>query len=199
MLAERDGACRTLLQEAGYWPLDRLEVLEIGCGDGRNLGRLVEWGADPARLHGWDVDPERIGEAKRRWPALDLQVTDATSAELRPASIDLVLLFTVLSSVLDDGVARSIADKARSALRPDGSILWYDFTVRNPRNRHTRGMRRRDIGCLFPGFRLELRRMTLLPPLARRLGDRADALYPLLARLPFLQGHYLGLLRPPCP
>jgi alpha-beta hydrolase superfamily lysophospholipase len=42
---------------------------------------------------------------------------------------------------------------------------------------------------------LELERATLLPPLARLVAPRSRLAARALARLPWLRGHYLGLLR----
>src|SRR5215212_9768714 len=72
ILAEREAAMRALLHRHHRWPPARLDILEVGCGDGYNLGTLLGWGAEPARLHGIDLATERIALAKRRWPELDL-------------------------------------------------------------------------------------------------------------------------------
>ena len=80
-------------------------------------------------------------------------------------------------------------------LRVGGGVLWYDFRFNNPANRNVRGMGRRSIIRLFPNFELRLQSLTLLPPLARRLGPLTSVLYPALARLPFLRTHWLGLLK----
>jgi hypothetical protein len=66
----------------------------------------------------------------------------------------------------------------------------------NPRNRDVRGIRRREIAALFPDCRLELRRVTLAPPVARWLAPRAPLFVRLLGAIPLLRTHYLGALRP---
>lgn len=82
-------------------------------------------------------------------------------------------------------------------LRPGGAVLWYDFFIKNPRNPHTRPIRKATLQSYFPEFDIELKTLTLFPPLARRLGPLTPMLYPALASLPFLRGHYLGLLSAP--
>jgi hypothetical protein len=99
--------------------------------------------------------------------------------------------------VLDDAMARRLAAEACRVLRAGGAVLWYDFRFNNPRNSHVRGMKRAAVQKLFPGFRLELRTVTLAPPLARRLGPFTGLLYPALSCLPFLRTHYAGLLLKP--
>ena len=50
-----------------------------------------------------------------------------------------------------------------SVLRSDGSILWYDFHVNNPRNPDVRRVTNNDIRDLFSGCSVELHRITLAP------------------------------------
>jgi len=49
----------------------------------------------------------------------------------------------------------------------------------------------------FAGYEVQLRSLTLLPPLARRLGPWTEALYPLLGLCPWLRTHLVGLLIKP--
>jgi len=84
----------------------------------------------------------------------------------------------------------------RRVLKPDGIILWYDFRFDNPWNRAVRGIGRREIHELFPEYRIELRRVTLAPPIARWIAPRSRLVACALARLPPLRTHYLGVLRP---
>jgi len=198
MVAERTRVLAGMLLQAGRLPLGDRRVLDLGCGDGEVLAGLVRWGAVPGRLTGIDVQPDAVARAHARWPALCFDVADATAVPYRDASFDLVLSFTLFTSILDDGVARRVAGEARRVLRPGGALLWYDFRVGNPWNPHVRGMSRRRIHALFPGWHPTLRLVTLLPPLARRLHALAPVLYPALAALPPLRTHWVGLLeRPP--
>jgi hypothetical protein len=65
---------------------------------------------------------------------------DATLADIAPASQDLVLQSTVFSSLLDDAFQQRLADAMWRWLKPGGAVVWYDFTVDNPRNRDVRGV-----------------------------------------------------------
>ena len=52
--------------------------------------------------------------------------------------------------------------------------------------------------CLFAGFRGHWTSLTLLPPLARRLGPLTPFAYPALAAIAPLRTHLLGvLIKPP--
>jgi hypothetical protein len=51
-----------------------------------------------------------------------------------------------------------------------------------------------EIRSLFSGLEIHLHRITLAPPIARRIPESLlPLLYPLLATLPILRTHYLGL------
>ena len=52
-----------------------------------------------------------------------------------------------------------------------------------------------EIAALFPGCRLTLRRVTLAPPLARRLARVSWLASMVLARVPWLCTHTLGVIR----
>ena len=90
-----------------------------------------------------------------------------------------------------ENVARSIARVVASR----GIIVWYDMRYPNPWNRNIRPMTKSRIRELFPSFELQLKSLTVLPPLARHLGRRTNSIYPLLDAVPMLHSHYLGFLR----
>src|SRR5687767_6228526 len=73
ILRERARAVGKMLGGAGLLPLSCSRVLEIGCGTGQVLAGLTEWGALPENLHGIDLLPDRIEEARRRFPAMQFQ------------------------------------------------------------------------------------------------------------------------------
>ena len=84
-------------------------------------------------------------------------------------------------------------------VRPGGAVLWYDFTVNNPRNPDVRGVPLARVAQLFPQARIDARRVTLAPPLARVLCRVHPALYGLFNTLPFLRTHVLAWVGKPGP
>jgi hypothetical protein len=80
-------------------------------------------------------------------------------------------------------------------LRPSGLILWYDFWL-NPVNPQTRGIRPAEIKRLFPNCRYEFHRITLAPPIARRLVPISWGLCLFLEGLKIFNSHYLVAIRP---
>lgn len=195
--AERRAALEALLAAEGRLPLARLRVLEVGCGSGEVLASLVRYGAEPELLHGIDLRDDAVDEARRAHPDMHWQCGNAESLGLPSASFDLVLAFTVFSSILDDAMAHHLAAEIERVLRPGGAVLWYDFRCASPYNRNVRGMTAARIATLFPGWPSALRAVTVLPPLVRALGRAAPALYPLLARVPLLRTHWIGMIRRP--
>ena len=194
ILRERERGMEQLLRDYGRWSLDGSTILEVGCGSGNVLAGLRKWGARPKRLYGVDLLPERIAAARKRYPAIDFRCANAEELDFENGTFDLVLVFTVFSSILDQGMADNVAGEVGRVLTRDGAVLWYDFRYDNPRNPHVRGMTRMAIRRLFPDFRHDLRTMTVLPPLVRRLGRLTPVLYPALAAIPALRTHYLGML-----
>jgi len=193
------GAARALLDALGRAGMSRLgdaRVLEIGCGSGHWLRELVQWGVRPDRLVGIDLITERLGDARARCaPGLGLAAASAAALPFADGLFDIVLQSTVLTSVLDATVRERIAAEMMRVLRPGGVVLWYDFLVDNPRNPDVRGVDRRELLRLYPGCELDMRRVTLAPPIARLLAPRMWTLAALLSAMPFMCTHYAGTVR----
>jgi SAM-dependent methyltransferase len=204
---QRVRAALDLLRREGLADLRERRILEIGCGRGDWLADLEGWGARRELLAAIELDPVRGEAAQARFAAwrsesgevraagADVRIGDASRLPWAAGSFALVIQSTVFSSVLRPDVRAAIAAEMTRVLRPDGAILWYDLRVDNPRNLNVGGVRGAEIRALFPDFRLRLRRVTLAPPLARRLVPRSWLLAGLLERFVVLNTHYLGLLR----
>lgn len=195
---ERQRALLALLKTHAPGPLGELDLLEIGCGHGDNLLELLRLGFDPARLVANELLPERVAAARRRLPA-ELRVLegDALALPLPDAGLDLVLQSTVFSSILDDGFQQRLAAAMWRWLKPGGAVLWYDFTVDNPRNPDVRGVPRARIEALFPGGRIDARRVTLAPPIARRVVKLHPAAWRWFNAVPLLRTHLLAWIEKP--
>jgi SAM-dependent methyltransferase len=195
ILQERERVTLSLLRDEGFTGLEVLRILDVGCGRGYWLRELIKWGASPALLHGIDLLEDRVREAEVLGPpGITWHSGSAAQLPFAAAQFDLVMQSTVLSSVLDPDLRAGIAAEMGRVLAPGGAVLWYDFTYDNPRNRDVTGIPRREIVRLFPAWTLHLRRVTLAPPIARRI---PAALYPFFTFFPFLRTHYVGVLRPP--
>lgn len=185
-----------MLLERFERPLARCRILDLGCGSGHVLGWFRERGALPSNLVGIDLLPAKIALARNRFPDFTFFDQNAECIDLPDRSFDLVAVLTVFSSILDLGMAHNVARTMRRLLKGDGAIVWYDMRYPNPWNPNLKAMTRPRIQELFPSFALQLESVSLLPPIARRLGPLTGKVYPVLASVPPLRSHYLGLLRP---
>jgi ubiquinone/menaquinone biosynthesis C-methylase UbiE len=176
-------------------PLSAQKILDVGCGAGFWLRKFIKWGATPKNVFGIDLMGDQVAEAGQRLPiGTTLRVESATKMSFADESFDLLLQFTVFSSVLHFPTRIKMAREMSRVLKPGGHIVWYDFFVNNPWNPNVRGVGRREIRALFPGYRGSFRRITVAPPLIRRMGSLVPAVYPILASLTICFTHYLAIL-----
>ena len=201
ILAERDG----LLREA----LDRIRasrvghegpctIVDLGCGEGHVLASIIAPDPDASGV-GIDLLERRLHLARAQHPKLPLVAANGTALPLADATVDVMVVFTVFSSILDPSMAGGVAAEVRRVVRPGGRVVWYDLRRDNPRNPEVHGVSAADLAQLFPGWIASLRSCTLLPPLARRAATVSPRSYGVLARVPMLRSHLFGVLRRPGP
>jgi SAM-dependent methyltransferase len=184
-VAARSRAFAALLSETVGGDLSALRVLDVGCGTGGFLRQLIDWGADPARLTGTELQQDRLDYA-RRFTAGDVSWRLGTLDSMGLRGFDLVTAQTVFSSVLDPGLRRALAEQMWRALRPGGWALVFDFRYDNPRNRNVRKVTRAELAAWWPGERSRYRTLLLAPPIHR-----------LLARVPWMASDLLAAVAPP--
>ena len=195
---ERQRALLALFARLGFADLSALRLLEVGCGGGANLQELLRLGFAPHHLGGAELLPERMAQARAGLPAaVALHAGDATQLPIPSASQDIVFAATVFSSLLDDAFQQRLADAMWRWVKPGGGVLWYDFTVNNPRNPDVRGVPLARVRTLFPHGAVQARRITLAPPLARAVTRVHPALYPVFNALPLLRTHVLVWIAKP--
>lgn len=195
---ERQRAMLALFAQAGLQDLSPLRLLEVGCGAGGNLLEFLRLGFAPQHLGGIELLPERLAQARAVLPeAVALQGGDALHAPVAAQSLDLVFVSTVFSSLLDPAYQQRLAETMWAWLKPGGAVLWYDFTVDNPRNADVRGVPLPRLRALFPQGQIRHRRVTLAPPLARALVRVHPALYRPVNALPWLRTHLLAWVGKP--
>ncbi len=115
------------LHESNRWLLERLhevhptEVLEVGCGFGRNLKMLDDVSDLPCRLYGLDISLELLRKAQGEL-ALDVPLVcgDVTRLPLADAAFETVVTHGVLMHVPPGDVR----DAVRELVRVTGRTLW---------------------------------------------------------------------------
>jgi glycosyltransferase involved in cell wall biosynthesis len=174
---------------------DAITLLDLGCGHSSLVGpRLEELSSGRGRRVGLDLLLERLVASRTDGLSTPLVCADGAALPLPDGSVDLVAMFTMMSSVPDPDVRSRIAAEVERVLRSGGAVLWYDMRMPNPSNEHTVALGRRDVEALFPHLDPTWRSLTVLPPLARRLGPVTERAYPVLARIRPVRSHLLGLL-----
>lgn len=192
----RERAVLELLRKANMLPLEGRRILDVGCGDGAVLRDMLRYGAAAGDLHGVDLIAERVERALELTPGARIEVADAQSLNYADGSFDLVLGFTLLSSVVEAEARARVTNEMRRVTRKEGGIvLLYDFWT-NPFNRDVRPLRREEIRTLFPAQRIDFKSTTLAPPLLRLLAGLPGGWFAcsLLDMLPFLRTHYVAAI-----
>lgn len=93
-----------------------VSVLDLGCGDGAFCAFAAGRGAT---VHGLDVEPDAIAEAREAVPGADLRLGMMESLPWPDASFDVVTSFNALQYALDTEMALTEASRVA---RPDGRI-----------------------------------------------------------------------------
>ena len=172
--------------------LRTLKLVDVGCGYGGHLLDFLRFGFAPQNLRGIELLPDRAAAARAVLPeGIKVHGGDASEAGVAPASQDVVFQSVVFSSLLDDAFQEQLADRMWSWVRPGGGVLWYDFTMNNPRNPDVRGVPLKRVRALFPDGTIHSRRITLAPPIARRVAQLHPSLYTLFNGMPLLRTHVL--------
>ena len=184
----------SLLKRRGIHNIEKVRILDVGCGDGRMLREFLQWGAKPENLAGIELRPEPVEYSLTLNPNLDIRCGSATDLPWPDDVFDLVCQHTVFTSILDQEIKKEIASEMLRVVNDNGVILWYDFWL-NPTNPQTRGIRPGEIKQLFPGCSFEFHKITLAPPLARRVVPVSWGLAYGLERLTIFNSHYLVAIR----
>ncbi|HUN61671.1 MAG TPA: class I SAM-dependent methyltransferase [Candidatus Sulfotelmatobacter sp.] len=194
---ERQERLLRFFRDAGFASLQDLRILDVGCGAGGHLRRLCDFGARPEDCFGVDLFPRALHDARQLNPNITFAEANATQLPFSDGTFDLAFQYTVLTSVLDENVQRSIVREIWRVLKPGGYCIVYDFAYSNPANANVRGIKRQELARLFEGFRVQSYSITLAPPIGRWAAPLSPALYRLLAAIPLLRTHYLCFARKP--
>jgi SAM-dependent methyltransferase len=195
----RQGQERALLRgldAAGLLPLAGKRVLDVGCGGGQWLATFEAFGARRGDLAAIDLDPTRAEACRGRFPTADVRHGDASALPWRDREFDIVFQGTLLSSILDASFRDRVATEMRRVLCARGAILSIDFVYNNPANLNVRGVGRAELHRLFPRCSICHRRVTLAPPIARRLVPLSWTLAALLEAARLLNTHDLAVIQP---
>lgn len=197
MMRDRDAVLVDLLQRS--LPDQGGGVLDLGSGDGRLAAVARDADLPIQSWTGVDLDPTSVAEASAAYPWARFVEASADALPLADGTYDIVVASTLFSSFPSRALEHAVAHETARVLRPGGWLVWYDLRYDNPRNPAVHGLTAADLSRLFPGWTTELRSLTLLPPLARRLRGPALIAYGPLESIPLLRSHLVGRLGRPRP
>jgi ubiquinone/menaquinone biosynthesis C-methylase UbiE len=186
-------ALRTLPVERGW------NVLDVGCGAGGSLVQFLSYGFTPNRLYGIDVDPERIRAGRERLPGVSFVCSDASSIGFESAFFDMVMESTLFIQLVDDDLARRVANEMVRVAKPLGYIVLIDwrYSYRHPEYKAVSRKRIADLFAVGTKTRVHCRRRgALIPPMGRFLSRYLPPLYFVAQRmLPFSVGQLTTVLQ----
>jgi SAM-dependent methyltransferase len=121
------------LRRVRQWVSDEGTIVDYGCGYGRILGELHHEGYE--NLIGLDFSPAMIAAARAQYPEIAFEVVQSSTIPLPDASVDGVLLFSVLTCIPTDDGQRALIKEVHRVLNRGGvlyiSDLWLQTDERN--------------------------------------------------------------------
>jgi len=190
IVAEREKVYREFLLSY-FKNLSDKTFFEIGAGIGGNLNFFNQLGISWNNIYANELLDERFKVLSEHYPQAHLISGDAGKIKEFDGFFDIVFQSTVFTSILDLDFKKHLASLMWKMKKPDGVILWYDFTYDNPNNKNVKGVKLDELSSLFPAAKqFKVKRVTLAPPIGRRVG----ALYSFFNIFPFLRTHLVVLI-----
>lgn len=185
--SEREDLIREIVRKR-FPAVDSLKILEIGAGTGGNVPLFRSIGLRDDQIFLNELLEDRWSLIQKEYSSV--QVFPGNALDISAGQkFDIIFQFTVFTSILDEDFRRELAQKMVSLLKTGGLIIWYDFIYNNPANPDVRGVSRKEVIRLFKEMNVRFHRVTLAPPIGRRVGR----LYSVLNGLfPFLRTHVVA-------
>jgi len=189
---EREIKYARVVEEYLGQDLSTKKMIEIGAGGGGNLLFFNLLGVKWKNIYANELLEERYRALCERLPSSTCILGDALDLKYHE-TFDIVFQSTVFTSILDQDFRKQLASKMFDMLKPGGIIISYDFTYNNPKNKDVLKLTKNDIKKLFPQCRkIQFKRVTLAPPISRRIGRFYDIVNFLF---PFLRTHLIAVIK----
>jgi SAM-dependent methyltransferase len=124
------------LRRVRQWISDEGCILDFGCGYGRVLGELYKEGYD--KLIGLDFSPVMIAAARTQHPEITFEQIQSLTIPLPDASVDGVLLFSVLTCIPTDDGQRELLREVHRVLNRGGLLYISDLRLQTDERNLTR-------------------------------------------------------------
>jgi SAM-dependent methyltransferase len=119
-------------------------VLDYGCGYGRTMDALQQRGFN--NVSGVDTSSGMIAQARSLYPTLRFGVLQTPPAlDLPDVSVDMVILFAVLTCIPGDEAQRRLVGELKRVLKPGGMLYLSDLLLQDDqrnRDRYARSVER---------------------------------------------------------
>ncbi len=175
------------------------KILDVGCGAGFSMLRLLSYGLEPDRLHGIDIAENRIARGRKRQPALNFNLGDATAMQFESDSFDLAMESTMFVQITDEVMAAGIAQEMVRVIKPGGYVMLTDWRYSFGRKGYLAVSPERIARLFGVGTKTSVvcrKHGALLPPLGRALSRYLPSLYfPICRLFPFLVGQVTVVLQ----
>ena len=99
-------------------------IVDWGCGYGRTLEELYRAGY--RNMLGLDFSGEMIARGQKSFPYLNLQIVENIHTNLPDNSVDMVLLFALLTCIKENEEQQKLMKEIRRILKPGGWVYVID-------------------------------------------------------------------------
>ncbi len=103
------------------------KILDFGCGYGRTLNTL--YNSAYKNTIGTDYSEELIKKGYKLFPHLNLKFKKGIPTDFDTGSFDMVILFAVLTCIIDDDYQNKLFIEIERILKPKGFIYINDFLI----------------------------------------------------------------------
>ena len=115
------------LRRVRQWLTPESRILDFGCGYGRCLGELLE--EEYSDLIGIDFSAAMIAAARERFPEIAFAEVDSLTIPLPDASVDGILLFSVLTCIPTDEGQKTLIGEIYRVLTRGGLLYISDLCL----------------------------------------------------------------------
>lgn len=158
---QRERVLLSMLKKHGLNDLSNVKILDVGCGTGAEMANMVRYGAGPSNLYGIDLLDFRIKEGRIKYPNMNFETGNAEKLPYPDAFFDIVIQFTVFSSIFDDTMQENISKEMLRVVRSGGNIIWYDGEASRLNHPKFRPISAERMTGLFPGCLIDRTKVTL--------------------------------------
>lgn len=151
-----------------------LDVVDIGCGNGRSTRAYQEFGLVPSQLCGLDFRYGAIEVARRMHPAIRYDVQQDGRLPFDDASVGWVSLFMVVSSIRSQEDRAYLAAEIRRILKPGGFLIYFDHLHALDTAGGDPLVPERQFSALAPRWAKQMRLVDFLADGSKGLVDRDD-------------------------